>query len=162
MCRHGARNPIRSTQAPPVGDVADLTRQPVSQPVWRVNERRHRIDVLLETDPLKKRSLWHSLSNQSEGSGDQWKQILKITSGRCARNVISGRLSMTDEWRGRCRENWHGGFGEGSGETCCVPREPELSANATRSAPTLHKCESYRPRVVKRSDARQQCALVRR
>jgi hypothetical protein len=30
MCRHGARNPIRSTQAPPVGDVAHLTRQPAS------------------------------------------------------------------------------------------------------------------------------------
>ncbi len=50
---------------------------------------------------------------------------------------------MTDEWRARCRESWHGGFGEGSGETCCVPRDPELSANATRSAPTLHKCESF-------------------
>jgi hypothetical protein len=31
MCRHGARNPIRSTQAPPVGDVAHLTRQPASR-----------------------------------------------------------------------------------------------------------------------------------
>jgi hypothetical protein len=54
---------------------------------------------------------------------------------------------MTDEWRARCREIWHGGFGEGSGETCLAPGKPKRSANATRSAPTLHKCES-RPSSV--------------
>jgi len=53
------------------------------------------------------------------------------------------RLSMTDGWRARCREIWHGGFGEGSGETCLAPGKPKRSANATRSAPTLHKCESF-------------------
>jgi hypothetical protein len=39
--------------------------------------------------------------------------------------------------------NLHNGFGEGrEGHTCSALGKPKLTANATRLAPTLHKCES--------------------
>jgi hypothetical protein len=40
--------------------------------------------------------------------------------------------------------NLHNGFGEGrEGHPCSALGKPELTANATRLAPTLHKTESF-------------------